>query len=152
MRVIVSYIFLMITIAKGFEGGMVNDYNSNSALLNSIIQKLGRLDAQLVGLFDIQRECDQNSKSTKSRKDEMEVEISNEVDIIRKDLYTKMNGMIDGLKVHQHEQQAEALKLQQNISTLKKEKLDLYQKINELSKRISDMEMTIGQDVYSMGR
>ena len=32
------------------------------------------------------------------------------------------------------------------IETLKKEKLDLYQKINELQKRIQDMEMTIGQD------
>lgn len=138
--------------AKGIDGGMVNDYNSNSALLNSIIQKLARLDLQLGGLIDIQRECDQNSKGTKSRKDEMEVNISNEVDIIRKELYTKMNGMIDGLKAHQHDHQAEALKLQQNISTLKKEKLDLYQKINELSKRISDMEMTIGQDFYASGK
>ena len=34
----------------------------------------------------------------------------------------------------------------QDISTLKKEKLDLYQKINDLQKRIQDMEMTIGQD------
>lgn len=100
----------------------------------------------------MQRECDQNSKGTKSRKDEMEVEISNEVDIIRKELYTKMNGLIEGLKGHQHEQQSEALKLQQNISTLKKEKLDLYQKINELNKKISDMEMTIGQDVYPLTR
>ena len=43
-------------------------------------------------------------------------------------------------------QQSDALKLQQEISTLKKEKLDLYQKVNELQKRIGDMEMTIGQD------
>ena len=54
--------------------------------------------------------------------------------------------MLDQLKQHQINQQADALKLQQEISTLKKEKLDLYQKINELQKRIQDMEMTIGQD------
>lgn len=148
----VTDIYNITIVARGLDEGVVNDYNSNSALLNSIIQKLGRLDLQLSGLIDLQRECDQNSKSTKSRKDEMEVEISNEVDIIRKELYTKMNGLIEGLKAHQHEQQAEALKLQQSISTLKKEKLDLYQKINELNKKISDMELTIGQDVYPMGR
>ena len=64
----------------------------------------------------------------------MEVEINNEIDLIRKELYSRLNGMLD------------ALKLQQEISTLKKEKLDLYQKVNELQKRIGDMEMTIGQD------
>ena len=36
--------------------------------------------------------------------------------------------------------------LSEEITTLKKEKLDLYQKINELQKRIQDMEMTIGQE------
>ena len=77
----------------------------------------------------------------------MEVEISNEVDIIRKELYTKLNGMLNALRDHQTSQQADALKLQQEINTLKKEKLDLYQKINELQKRIGDMEMTIGQDI-----
>ena len=61
-------------------------------------------------------------------------------------IYTKLNSMLDQLKAHQVHQQADALKLQQEISTLKKEKLDLYQKINELQKRIQDMEMTIGQD------
>ena len=52
--------------------------------------------------------------------------------------------MLDQLKKHQINKQDDALKLQQEISTLKKEKLDLYQKINELQKRIQDMEMTIG--------
>lgn len=77
----------------------------------------------------------------------MEVEISNEVELIRKDLYTKLNGMLNTLRDHQTSQQADALKLQQEISMLKKEKLDLYQKINELQKRITDMELTIGQDI-----
>ena len=76
----------------------------------------------------------------------MEVEISNEIDLIRKELYSKLNGMLDALREHQLTQQSDALKLQQEISTLKKEKLDLYQKVNELQKRIGDMEMTIGQD------
>ena len=76
----------------------------------------------------------------------MEVEINNEIDLIRKELYSKLNTLLDALREHQLTQQSDALKLQQEISTLKKEKLDLYQKVNELQKRIGDMEMTIGQD------
>ncbi len=76
----------------------------------------------------------------------MEVEINNEIDLIRKELYSKLNNLLDALREHQLTQQSDALKLQQEISTLKKEKLDLYQKVNELQKRIGDMEMTIGQD------
>ncbi len=76
----------------------------------------------------------------------MEVEINNEIDLIRKELYSRLNSMLDALREHQMNQQSDALKLQQEISTLKKEKLDLYQKVNELQKRIGDMEMTIGQD------
>ena len=57
--------------------------------------------------------------------------------------------MLNSLREHQNNQQADALKLNQEISMLKKEKLDLYQKqkINELQKRITDMEMTIVQDI-----
>ena len=55
--------------------------------------------------------------------------------------------MLNSVREHQKNQQADALKLKQEISMLKKEKLDLYQKINELQKRITDMEMTIGQDI-----
>ena len=54
--------------------------------------------------------------------------------------------MLDEMKNHQSNQRAEALKLQQEISILKKEKLDLYQRVTELQRRISDMEITIGQD------
>ena len=39
------------------------------------------------------------------------------------------------------------LKLQQELSILKKEKLDLYQKTTEMQRRISDMENIIGYDV-----
>ena len=134
-------------IANDMEYNTAKDFNSNSAFLNSVLQKLARLDIELSGLIELFKECEANSKNTKSRKDEMEVEISNEVDIIRKELYTKLNGMLNALRDHQTAQQADALKLQQEINTLKKEKLDLYQKINELQKRIGDMEMTIGQDI-----
>lgn len=52
--------------------------------------------------------------------------------------------MLDALKDHQLTQRADALKLQQEISILKKEKLELYQRVTELQRKISDMETTIG--------
>ena len=128
------------------EYALANDYNANSAFLNSVLQKISRLEIELKGLQDIYKDCKASAADTESQRQEVDVNINNEIDIIRKELYTKLNSMLDQLKAHQVQQQAEALKLQQEISTLKKEKLDLYQKINELQKRIQDMEMTIGQD------
>ena len=128
------------------EYALANDYNTNSAFINSVLQKLGRLDIELKGLQDISATCRNSATDTEAQKQEMEVAINNEIDLIRRELYTKLNGMLDQLKQHQTNQQAEALKLQQEIGTLKKEKLDLYQKVNELQKRSGDMEMTIGQD------
>ena len=104
------------------------------------------MDIELKGLQDEFSNSKSNQSDTASKKEEMQVSITNEVEIIRKELYTKLNGMLDALREHQQNQQSDALKLQQEISVLKKEKLDLYQKINELQKRIQDMEMTIGQD------
>ena len=128
------------------EYAMANDYNTNSAFLNSVLQKLSRLDIELKGLQDIFKTCKTSAGDTEAQKQEVDVNINHELDIIRKELYTKLKSMLDQLKEHQIQQPADALKLQQEISTLKKEKLDLYQKINELQKRIQDMEMTIGQD------
>lgn len=118
----------------------------NSEYLNSILRKLARFDEEIENLKAQFRQCKDSESDTKSRKDELEAEINNEVDVIRKELYAKLTSMVDALKEHQASQQGEALKINQEISTLKKEKLDLYQKINELQKRITDMEMTIGQD------
>ena len=128
------------------EYALANDYNTNSAFFFFFFQKLSRLDIELKGLQDIFKDCKQNAGDTESQRQEVDVNINHEIDIIRKELYTKLNNMLDQLKQHQVHQQADALKLQQEISQLKKEKLDLYQKINELQKRIQDMEMTIGQD------
>ena len=125
---------------------LVNDYNTNSAFLNSVLQKLSRLDIELKGLQDLYKICKTNTGDIESQRQEVDVNINHEIDLIRKELYTKLNSMLDKLKSHQVQQQADALKMQQEISTLKKEKLDLYQKINELQKRIQDMEMTIGQE------
>ena len=65
-----------------------------------MLQKLARLGAELQGLQDIFKDCKSNSKDTKSRKDEMEVEITNEVEIIRKD-YLNVTPMNKAKITHQ---------------------------------------------------
>jgi uncharacterized protein YlxW (UPF0749 family) len=87
-----------------------------------------------------------NVKETESRKQELDLEIAREIDKIKHNLYDKLNKMVEDIKNHQSYQRGEALKLQQEISILKKDKLDLYQKVTDLQRKISDMEMTIGQD------
>lgn len=125
----------------GFNSGLGMTY------YNSVLEKLGKLQSELEKIIGIYKECEASSKDTKGRKEEMEIDINNTVDTIRKELYAKLNELLDKLKEHQRGQQSESLKLQQEISMLKKDKLDLYQKINEMQKRISDMELTIGQDI-----
>ena len=72
--------------------------------------------------------------------------ITRELEKIKHEFFDKSSRMFDELKNHQMNQKGSALKLQQEISILKKEKLDLYQKTTDLQRKISDMEITIGQD------
>lgn len=58
-----------------------------------------------------------------------------------------LSRMKDSLNEFQNMKRTDGLKFQQEISILKKEKLELYQRITDLQKRISDMEFTIGQEV-----
>jgi hypothetical protein len=85
-------------------------------------------------------------QETRNRKEELDTVITRELEKIRHEIYDKLNRMLDDLKSHQLNQKAEALKLQQEASILKKEKLELYQRVTELTRRIADMEVTIGQD------
>ena len=72
--------------------------------------------------------------------------ITRELEKIKHEFFDKSSRMFDELKNHQMNQKGSAFKLQQEISILKKEKLDLYQKTTDLQRKISDMEITIGQD------
>jgi predicted nucleic acid-binding Zn-ribbon protein len=84
--------------------------------------------------------------NTKQKKEDLDTNITRELEKIRHDLYDKLNRMLDDMKNHQSNQRGEALKLQQEISILKKEKLELYTRVTDTQRRISDMEITIGQD------
>ena len=96
-----------------------------------------------------------NINNIKSQKEALDNALARELEILKSELYEKLNNMIAGLKNHQNVQRSDALKLQQEISILKKEKADLQQKvtgknkyiIKELQRRNADMEVTIGQDI-----
>ena len=70
-----------------------------------------------------------NLTNTKSQKEALDNTLTRELEILKHELYEKLNTMIAGLKNHQNVQRSEALKLQQEISILKKEKADLQQKV-----------------------
>jgi len=125
---------------------LAKDYNQNATTLNSIIAKLANLDEILKYLRQVMNEEKSAVDTTKNKKDELDANITRELEKIRHDLYDKLNRMLDDMKNHQSNQRAEALKLQQEISILKKEKLELYQRVTDLQRRISDMEITVGQD------
>ena len=83
---------------------------------------------------------------TKAKKDELDTYINRELDKIKHELFDKLQRMFEDLRNHQMNQKTQSLKIQQEISILKKEKLDLYQKTTDLQRKIADMENTIGQD------
>ena len=115
--------------------------------MNSIIAKLASLDEILAGLRNTMNDETRSVTETKTKRDELDASITRDLEKIKHDLYDKLNRMLDELKNHQLNQRAEALKLQQEVSILKKEKLDLYQRTTDLQRKITDMEVCIGQDM-----
>lgn len=99
------------------------------------------------GLRSTMIEETKSINDTKTKKDELDINITRELEKIRHELYDRLTRMVEDLKTHQHNQRSDALKLQQEISILKKEKLDLYQRVTDIQRHIADMEVTIGQDV-----
>ena len=73
------------------EYALANDYNTNSAFLNSVLQKLSKLDIELKGLQDIFKDCKTSAGDTESQRQEVDVNINPELDIRRKELYTQLN-------------------------------------------------------------
>jgi hypothetical protein len=121
-------------------------YNQNATSLNSIIARLNTLDEILKNLRDNMNNEKNSVDSYKNAKDSMDTNLTRDLEKIRHELYDKLSRMIDEMKNHQTNQRAEALKIQQEISILKKEKLELYQRVTDMQRRISDMEITVGQD------
>jgi len=124
------------------------EMNNNNSMLSSIMAKLAyisdilekKLKEDIHSIKHRTGVCDQTRK-------EMNDYMINQMQKIREDLNSKLHTILDKLKTHQINQRTEGLKLQQEISHLKKEKLGLYQQITDVQKRIADMENIIGYDV-----
>lgn len=122
------------------------DFNSNPSLLSSIIAKLVNLDEILDNLRKQMDETKGNTDKIDAAKKDMNNWLISTMNTIQTELNAKLHSTLDKLKQHQLNQRAEGLKLQQEISHLKKEKLQLYQQITDIQKRIADMENIIGYD------
>lgn len=122
------------------------DYNNNSSFLSSIIAKLSNLDDVLNALKSKMDETKMTTEKIDSDKKEMNINLTSNINNIQTELNAKLHGTFDKLKQHQLNQRAEGLKMQQKISHLKKEKLQLLQQITDIQKRIHDMEVIIGYD------
>lgn len=122
------------------------DYNSNPSLLSSIIAKLATLDEILENLRKSMDETKGSTDKIDAAKKDMNNWLISTMNNIQTELNAKLHSVLDKLKQHQLNQRADGLKLQQEISHLKKEKLQLYQQITDIQKRIADMENIIGYD------
>lgn len=122
------------------------DYNNNSSFLSSIIAKLSNLDDVLNAIKSKMDETKMTTEKIDSDKKEMNINLTSNLNNIQTELNAKLHGTFDKLKQHQLNQRAEGLKMQQKISHLKKEKLQLLQQITDIQKRIHDMEVIIGYD------
>ena len=54
--------------------------------------------------------------------------------------------MSDDLRLHQNTQRSDSVRIQGDLNSLKKDKLDLMQKIQELTRRLNDLENDVGID------
>lgn len=121
--------------------------DSNPSLLSSIIAKLANLDEILENLNKIMINTKEDTERLDQAKKEMNNNLIATVNNIQTELTNKLNNILEKLKQHQLNQRADGLKLQQEISHLKKEKLHLYQHITEIQKKIADVENIIGYDM-----
>ena len=112
--------------------------------MNSIIAKLASLDEILKGLRLTIKEETKTVTETKTKKDELDTFITETLNKLKHELYDKLNTMLDQLKSHTLNQRGDALKLQQEISILKKEKLDLMNFLeSRSSSKVSSRPFTV---------
>ena len=130
------------------DGYGARDLNSNNpSLLSSLLAKLANIDEILKRLRENMQDSKNRTGICDQSKKEMNDYMIAQMQKIREELNAKLHNIMENLKTHQINQRSEGLKLQQEISHLKKEKLQLLQQMTDISKRINDMENIIGYDV-----
>ena len=120
---------------------------ANYSLMSSLIAKLDFLDKFLEELRKKMEETKDKTDKVALANKEMDQWLSASISRIYSDVTSKLVQVQEKLKSHQMDKRAEGIKLQQDISMLKKEKLQLYQQISDITKRLEDVETIIGYDV-----
>lgn len=126
-----------------YDGNMTE---KNASLMSSLIAKLELLDQQVEELKRKILETKDKTDKVSVAKNEMNTWLINVFNTIQNDVNNKLSHVVEKLKSHQIDKRQEGIRLQQDISLLKKEKLLLYQQISDVTKRIEDTETIIGYD------
>lgn len=132
---------------------MAEDYSkfgmdtSQKNFKNNILIKLIDLENYIKELRLTQTDTIKILQGVDNEKSQVVNELNDEISQLTTELNFQIEEMLRDLKKHQANQRSNGLKIQQEISVLKKEKLEIQQRISGLIKKISDMEMTIGNDV-----
>ena len=123
---------------------------ANYSLMSSLIAKLDFLDKFLEELRKKMEETKDKTDKVALANKEMDQWLSASISRIYSDVTSKLVQVQEKLKSHQMDKRAEGIKLQQDISMLKKEKLQLYQQISDITKRLEDVETIIQASFESL--
>lgn len=129
------------------QSGLGRDLYSNQNFMSNILSKLQNLDSTVRELRQNQNDTTKMLQNVSNEKSDMQNELNEKTNELTGNLNLMIEEMLSDLKKHQHTQRSSGLKIQNDISVLKKEKLELQQRIVSLTKRIQDMETTIGAEV-----
>ena len=77
----------------------------------------------------------------------MDIEVNNEIDSIENEYYYEIKKRVGDLQEKLEELDSYSLLLQKQITTLKKEKVDLIVQINGLNNKLDDIEKDLGINI-----
>ena len=117
--------------------------SSNSASLKGKLTILERSINEIAGEMNTHKN---EVSHLKSEKDSIQEQLKSKHHEVKNTLIQDLNKVEEEMKKHFSHQKAENLRLQQQISQLKTEKTVLHSQLITLQRRITDLEMQVGND------
>ena len=117
--------------------------SSNAATLKG---KLQSLEEQIQSVADEMNGHKKDVNSLKNEKDTLQEILKLKTHEVKVNLLQELNKVEDEMKRHFSHQSSENSRLQQQIASLKAEKTALQNQLIALQRRISDLEMQVGND------
>lgn len=122
------------------------DFGVNSSNAASLKGKLQTLEDSIQGVADEMNNHKKDVAMLKTEKDTLQDMLKTKTHEVKSTLLQELNKVEDEMKRHFSHQKAENSRLQQQISQLKTEKTVLQNQLIALQRRISDLEMQVGND------